>query len=90
MLSLMAREQARDSQRKVVARKSMLQMTLLMNHPWEIVMVRVNQEEKCKRVGKPTQKGLEYQISLLEEKRRKVKSKMERKSKEIEDLLYST
>ena len=34
------------------------------------VLVRVNQEElgRCKRVRKPTQKGLEYQISLVEEK----------------------
>ena len=33
-------------------------------------LVPVNQEEfgMCKRVRKPTQKGLEYQISLLEEK----------------------
>ena len=56
------------------------------------VLVRVNQEElgRCKRVRKPTQKGLEYQISLEEEKRRKLNSKMERKSKEIDDLLYST
>ena len=35
-------------------------------------LVRVNEEElgKCKRVRKPTQKRLEYQISLVEEKRR--------------------
>ena len=33
-------------------------------------LVPVNQKkfERCKRVRKPTQKGLEYQISLLEEK----------------------
>ena len=56
------------------------------------VSVRVNQEElgRCKGVRKPTQKGLEYQISFVKEKRRKLKSKMERKSKEIDDLLYST
>ena len=35
------------------------------------VLVRVNQEElgRCKRLRKPTQKGLEYQILLQEEKR---------------------
>ena len=55
-------------------------------------LVPVNQKEfgRCKRVRKPTQKGLEYQISLLEEKWRKLKSKLEQKSKEIDDLLYST
>ena len=33
-------------------------------------LIPVNQEKfgMCKRVRKPTQKGLEYQISLLEEK----------------------
>ena len=52
-------------------------------------LVAVNQKEfgRCKRVRKPTQKGLEYQISLLEEKRRKLKSKLERKSKESDDFL---
>ena len=47
------------------------------------VLVRVNQGERgrCKQVRKPTQKGLGYQISLAEETRRKLKSKM--------DLLYS-
>ena len=54
------------------------------------VLLRVNQEElgRCKRVRKPTQKELEYQLLLLEEKRQKLKSKMEQKSKEINDLLY--
>ena len=35
------------------------------------VLVRVNQEElgRCKRLRKATQKGLEYQILLQEEKR---------------------
>ena len=55
-------------------------------------LVPVNQEEfgRYKRVRKPTHKGLEYQISLLEETQRKLKSKLEWKSKEIDDLLYST
>ena len=58
-------------------------------------LVPVNQQDqqevgRSKRVRKPIQKGLEYQISVLEEKRRKLKSKFERKSKEIDDLLYST
>ena len=56
-------------------------------------LVPVNQQDqqevgRSKRVRKPIQKGLEYQISVLEEKRRKLKSKFERKSKEIDDLLY--
>ena len=33
---------------------------------------------------------LEYQISLLQKKQRKLTSKLERKSEEIDDLLYST
>ena len=38
------------------------------------VLVSVIQEEfrKCKRVRKPTQKGQEYQILLLEEQQRKL------------------
>ena len=38
-------------------------------------LVPVNQEEfgRCKPVEKPTQKGMEYQISCLEKKRRKLK-----------------
>ena len=54
------------------------------------VLLRVNQEElgRCKQVRKPTQKELEYQLLLLEEKRQILKSKMEQKSKEINDLLY--
>ena len=39
---------------------------------------------------KHTQKGLEYQILVSEGKRQKLKSKLEQKSKEIDDLLYST
>ena len=38
---------------------------------------------------KPAQKGLEYQISLLEEKQQKLESKTEQETKETEDLLYS-
>ena len=55
-------------------------------------LVPVNWEAfgMCKRVRKSTQKVLEYQISLLKKKRRKLKSKLERKSEEIGDLLYST
>ena len=55
-------------------------------------LVPVDQEEfgRCKRVKESTQKGLEYQILFLEEKRRKLKSKLERKSEEIDDLLYSS
>ena len=38
-------------------------------------LVPVDQEEfgRCKPVKKPTQKGMEYQISFLEKKRRKLK-----------------
>ena len=56
------------------------------------ILVPVNQEEigRGKIVKKLTQKRLEYQISVLEEKRRKLKSKLERKSKEIDHLLYLT
>ena len=55
-------------------------------------LVPVNREEfgMCKRVRKSTQKVLEYQISLLQKKQRKLTSKLERKSEEIDDLLYST
>ena len=55
-------------------------------------LVPVNREEfgMCKRVRKSTQKVLEYQISLLEKKQRKLTSKLERKSEEIDDFLYST
>ena len=55
-------------------------------------LVPRNQEKfgSYKRVRKPTQKELKYQISILEEKRQKLKSKLEQKSKEIDDLLYST
>ena len=45
---------------------------------------------RCKRVRKSTQKKLGYQISLLEEKWQKLKSKMEQKLKDTEVLLYST
>ena len=55
-------------------------------------LIPVNQEEfgRCKQVRKPTQNSLDYQFLLLEEKQRKIKSKMERKLKEVEDLLYRT
>ena len=86
----MTKKQARDSQCKVVARKSTDEIADEASMG-NTVLVQVNQEDlgRCKRVNKPTQKGLEYQISLLEEKWQKLKSKMERKSKEINDLLYS-
>ena len=43
---------------------------------------------RCKQVRKSIQKEVEYQVSLLE-KRQKLKSKMEQKSKKIGDLLHS-
>ena len=55
-----------------------------------LVLVDQEEFERCRRVRKPTQKGLEYQSSLLEEKQQNLKSKLERKSREIDDLLYST
>ena len=42
-----------------------------------------------KRMKKLTENGLQYQISLLEERRQKLNTKLIRKSTEIEDLLLS-
>ena len=47
------------------------------------------EEEKEKRRRIPTQKGREYQISILDSRRRKTASRLLRKGKMIEDLLYS-
>ena len=55
-------------------------------------LVPRNQEEfvRSKKVRKPTQNELKYQIPILEDKWQKLKLKMDQKSKETEDLLYST
>ena len=49
-------------------------------------LVLVNREklERYKRMRKPAQKGLEYQISLLQEKQQKLESKMEQETTETE------
>ena len=44
---------------------------------------------KGKTERKLTEKGLQYQISLLEERRQKLNAKLIRKSTETEDLLFS-
>ena len=43
-----------------------------------------------KRDRKLTAKGLEYQLSLLHEKKRRLEARLARKAAAIEDLLYSS
>ena len=43
---------------------------------------------KGKRERKLTEKGLQYQISLLKERRQKLNAKLIRRSTETEDLLF--
>ena len=43
-----------------------------------------------KRDRKLTAKGLEYQVSLLHEKKQRLEAKLARKAAAIEDLLYSS
>ena len=53
-----------------------------------LIPMNQNKFGRCKQARKPIQKCLEYEILLLEEKRRKMKSKMKCKLNE-EDLLYT-
>ena len=50
---------------------------------------RLAQIEPGKRKGKPTEHWLAYQISQLEERRRKQNSRLLRKSSALDELLYS-
>ena len=53
------------------------------------VRSRLTEEESGKRKRKPTERWLAYQTSQLEERRRKLHSRLLRKSSAMDELLYS-
>ena len=52
------------------------------------VRSRLTEEESGKRKRKPTERWLAYQTSQLEERRRKLHSRLLRKSSAMDELLY--